>query len=187
MWAVPGRLVPGPSCPVTSCLKVRTCWAPGWTRTSAGTPAKHRQVVRPRSVSPLTFPPLSVASSQNVQSESAPGQATPTDVTPPGSSGCSVNGKETVPTNQKQDVVQSPAAPAPTDPPLCDIIASATSSEVGGAITPADPGREAWLCSSVRGGAVCSRLQDHPAVLLQVSAPRMHRRRCSSVSGSPVS
>lgn len=63
------------------------------------------------------------------------------------------SGEEAVQTNQKHDVVQSPAPPtAPTDPPICDIITCSASSEVGGAktITGTDPGKRAALASSLR-------------------------------------
>lgn len=53
---------------------------------------------------PLTFSLFSSVSAQSVR-------ATPTDVMSLGSSGCSINGKETVQANQKQDLVQSPAPP----------------------------------------------------------------------------
>lgn len=92
-----------------------------------------------------------MVSSQNGQSESLQGQATPTDVLSLGGSRWSISGKEPVQPNQKPDV-QSPAPPtAPTDLPICDIITGTASSEVGGGKTLilTDPGKNASSASAV--------------------------------------
>lgn len=111
-----------------------------------------------------------MVSSQNGQSESLQGQATPTDVMSPDGSRWSIGGKEAVQTNQKPDI-RSPAPPtAPTDPPICDIITGTASSHVGGAKTliSTDPGKNAPLASAASshplgGRCGCERpLQEQP-------------------------